>query len=341
MIVLGIETSCDECAAALVSDGAYIHSNIVASQIDFHTPYMGVVPEIASRLHTEWIYGVVKKAIAGCSLDSIDAIAVTNSPGLAGALLVGISFAKALAFSIAKPIIGINHVLAHLYAPMLSTEETYGAQVQYPFIGLMVSGGHCLIAQVNNFDDCIILGTTVDDAIGEAFDKVAKFYNLGYPGGIAIDTLARQGNPNAYRFPEGRLFKGAHKYDVSYSGLKTAVIRQKDKFHNNNYEQNDANLAAAFEKAAVDMLINKLLQAVADTGITRIVAGGGVAANTYLRKTLQGMSDLSVHFPPVSLCGDNAAMIAGLAYHYLKRGDRDDMSLNAFPRISSFRNLCV
>jgi N6-L-threonylcarbamoyladenine synthase len=222
-------------------------------------------------------------------------------------------------------------VLAHLYAPLLSED------VAYPFLGLMVSGGHTMICRADGFDDITVLGTTIDDAIGEAFDKVAKHYGLGYPGGSAIDALARSGDAAACRFPVSNLYKGEHRYDVSYSGIKTAAIRQLDQFWNPAFERTDANLAAAFEKAAVDMLCSRLLRAADDTGIKTVVAGGGVAANTYLRARLSARADLRVIFPPMSLCGDNAAMVAGIGYKMLARGDRDGLDLNASPRVAAFK----
>ncbi|HPE88567.1 MAG TPA: tRNA (adenosine(37)-N6)-threonylcarbamoyltransferase complex transferase subunit TsaD [Spirochaetia bacterium] len=333
MKILGIESSCDECAAAVVEDGRLVVSSVVATQIARHAEFDGVVPEIASRLHTEWIQDVVSRAIADAGIDTgaIDGVAVTAKPGLAGSLLVGVSFAKAFAWSLGLPFVGVNHVLAHLYAPLLSED------VEYPFIGLIVSGGHTLICRADGFDDVTVLGTTIDDAIGEAFDKVAKHYGLGYPGGIAIDKLARSGDAAACDFPRPNLYKGEHRYDVSYSGLKTAAIRQLDQFWNPDYERSDANLAAAFEKAAVDMLVSRLLRALDDTGIRTVVAGGGVAANTYLRSRLAGRPGLRVLFPPLSLCGDNAAMVAGLGYRMLARGDRDGLQLNASPRVAAFK----
>lgn len=333
MTILGIESSCDECAAAVVLDGRRVVSSVVATQLERHAEFDGVVPEIASRLHTEWIEDVVARSLsdAGVSMAGIDGLAVTSRPGLAGSLLVGVSFAKALAWSTGKPFVGVNHVLAHLYAPLLSED------VAYPFIGLMVSGGHTLICRVDGFDDITVLGTTIDDAIGEAFDKVAKHYGLGYPGGLAIDALARSGDARACRFPSTNLYKGEHRYDVSYSGIKTAAIRQLDQFWNPAYERNDSNLAAAFEKAAVDMLVSRLERAIEDTGIQTVVAGGGVAANTYLRSRLSSKSGLRMIFPPLSLCGDNAAMVAGLGYHMLLRGDRDGLELNASPRVAGFK----
>lgn len=337
MRILGIESSCDECAAAVVDDGRRVVSSVVATQIAQHAAWDGVVPEIASRLHVEWILGVVRRALAeaGCGMDGIDGIAVTNRPGLAGSLLVGVSFAKALAWSAGKPLVGVNHILAHLYAPQLAED------IPYPFIGLIVSGGHTLICRADGFDDISVMGTTIDDAVGEAFDKVAKHYGLGYPGGIAIDRLARLGDARACRFPRANLYKGEHRYDVSYSGLKTAAIRQLDQFWDNAYPRTDENLAAAFEKAAVETLLSRLIKAVEDTGIRTVVAGGGVAANTYLRERLASRPGVRTVFPPQALCGDNGAMIAGLGYRMLARGDRDGFELNASPKIASFRRLRV
>ncbi|MDR0323481.1 MAG: tRNA (adenosine(37)-N6)-threonylcarbamoyltransferase complex transferase subunit TsaD, partial [Treponema sp.] len=224
MKVLGIETSCDECSASVVEDGEKILSNVIASQIPFHAPWNGVVPEIASRKHTEWIYQVTKEAIekAGLTVEDIDAVAVTSRPGLFGSLLVGLSFAKAFAWARDIPFIAVCHMLAHLYAPRLLP----GGKPAYPFLGLLVSGGHTIICRADDFDNITVMGTTIDDAIGEAFDKVAKFYNFGYPGGAVIDKMAADGDSEAFRFPLPSLHKADHRYDVSYSGIKTAVTSQ-------------------------------------------------------------------------------------------------------------------
>lgn len=333
MKVLGIESSCDECAAAVVEDGRRVLSNVVATQIAHHARWDGVVPEIASRLHVEWIPGVVRQALAdaGLGLDAIDGVAVTNRPGLAGSLLVGLSFAKALAWSTGKPLVGVNHILAHLYAPLLTEDITW------PFMGLVVSGGHTLICRADGFDDITILGTTIDDAAGEAFDKVAKFHGLGYPGGLAVDKLARKGDARACRFPVPNLYKGEHRYDVSYSGLKTAAIHQLDKLWDPAYPRSEENLAASFEKAAVDMLVSRLERALADTGLSTVVAGGGVAANTYLRERLSRIPGVLAVYPPLAYCGDNGAMVAGLGSMMLARGDRDGLELNVSPRVTGFR----
>ncbi|MEE8441164.1 MAG: tRNA (adenosine(37)-N6)-threonylcarbamoyltransferase complex transferase subunit TsaD [Spirochaetia bacterium] len=333
MRVLGVETSCDECSVAVVEDGARILGQIIATQTDQHAPYRGVVPEIAGRTHTEWISGVYARALheAGVEASELDGIAVTTRPGLSGSLVVGLSFAKALAFGLDIPLIGVDHVLAHLYAPQLEQD------VEYPFLGLLVSGGHTIIARVSDPLSMEILGTTIDDACGEAFDKVAKHLNLGYPGGVAIDRLASEGDPRAFSFPDSRLHKGDHRYDVSYSGLKTAVVNQLDKFWNREYEKSNANIAAGFQKAAIDLLLKRLYLAVEDTGLRRVVAGGGVAANSRLRRTLADHPELDAVYPSLELCTDNGAMVAGLAYHLLRRGDRDDLTVDVSPRVTGFR----
>lgn len=333
MLVLGVESSCDECSIAVVRDGKEILSNEVATQIEFHQPFDGVVPEIASRMHTEWITSVAKKALAtaGVTLDQIDGIAVTNRPGLVGSLLVGLNFAKGLSAAGGIPFVGVDHIRAHLYAPHLEYE------IEYPYLGLLVSGGHTVISKVEDFDTIKVMGATIDDACGEAFDKVAKHYQLGYPGGVAIDKLSAKGDPEAFDFPDPSLHKGEHRYDVSYSGLKTAVINQLDQFWNGEAEKSNENIAASFQKAAIGMLMKRIRRALKDSGLKRIVAGGGVAANSLLRKSLSEMDGVEAIFPSMPLCTDNAAMIAGIGYHYLQRGEYSDLSLNAFPRVKRFK----
>lgn len=333
MKVLGIESSCDETAAAIVEDGKKIISNVVATQIPFHQIYKGVVPEIASRKHAEWILPVVNQALAEANMDlsEVDAICATNRPGLMGSLLVGLTFGKTLAWATGKPFVAVNHMLGHLYAAHLEND------IPYPYLGLLVSGGHSIICKVNNFDDIEVLGTTVDDSVGEAFDKVSKFYGLGYPGGVVIDNLAKKGDPKAATFPVPRLDPKEHRYDVSFSGLKTAVIHQCDMFWNEGYEHSVENMCAAFQETAVKTLTNKLLKAVEDTGLKTVVAGGGVAANSRLRSILAEHKDLNCIFPPLKLCGDNGAMIAGVGYHFLTRGDRSDWNTTACARIPQFK----
>ena len=333
MKVLGIESSCDETACAIVEDGKKILSNVVATQIPFHQIYKGVVPEIASRKHAEWILPVVKQSLeeAHLTLDDIDAVAATNRPGLMGSLLVGLTFGKTLAWTLNKPFYAVNHMLGHMYAAHLVND------IQYPYIGLLVSGGHSIIAKVNNFDSLEVLGTTIDDSVGEAFDKVSKFYNLGYPGGVIIDRLAQKGDPKAFSFPVPKMDKGDHRYDVSFSGLKTAVIHQRDMFWNQGYEKSVENMAAAFQETACKTLVSRLLRAVEDTGIKTVVAGGGVAANSRLRSLLAEQKDLTCIFPPLKLCGDNGAMIAGVAYHFLSRGETSPLNTTACARIPQFK----
>jgi N6-L-threonylcarbamoyladenine synthase len=350
MRVLGIESSCDECAAAVVEDGSRILSDVVATQIPFHEKYQGVVPEIASRKHSEWIYGVVEQALAEARLGpgDIDGVAATSRPGLIGSLLVGLCFAKGFAWAIDKPLVGVNHILAHLYASRLEAGPsaapaedvaTAGPPMEYPFIGLLVSGGHSIICKVSDFDEIEVLGTTIDDAVGEAFDKVSKHYGFGYPGGAAIDKLAQGGDDTAFAFPVPYLHKGEHRYDLSYSGLKTACVRQLELFRRPGAESTPANIAASFQKAAIDLLVSRLLRAVEDTGLRRVVAGGGVAANSYLRRSLAAHSDIELRFPPLRLCGDNGAMVAGIACKYLERGESSGLDCGVSARVPIFRRL--
>jgi N6-L-threonylcarbamoyladenine synthase len=365
--VLGIESSCDECAAAVVEDGRRVLSSVVASQIPFHAAYNGVVPEIASRKHTEWIYAVVKEALdkAGLEASGVEGVAVTSRPGLLGSLLVGLSFAKAFAWARKIPFIAVDHMRAHLYASRLvlpggpdDGAET-GVEAAYPFLGLLVSGGHSIICRVDDFDDISVLGTTIDDAVGEAFDKVAGFYGLGYPGGAAIDRLAREGDSGAFNFPMPNLYKkdrqGAlHPYDVSYSGLKTAVINQLEQFWAGGTGVSEGSgpalrgnggmawtraedIAASFQKTAVDILLRSLFKAAEDTGLSTVVAGGGAAANSLLRARLAERKDLHCIFPPMELCGDNGAMIAGIGYHYLRRGESSPLDVTPQARVAGFK----
>ncbi|MDR3124146.1 MAG: tRNA (adenosine(37)-N6)-threonylcarbamoyltransferase complex transferase subunit TsaD [Treponema sp.] len=339
MKILGIETSCDECAAAVVEDGTRVLSNVVATQIPFHAKYDGVVPEIASRMHTEWIYAVVREALdkAGLGPEGIEGVAATARPGLLGSLLVGLSFAKAFAWARKLPFIAINHMLAHLYAPRL---EPPAKPPDYPFLGLLVSGGHSIICRVDNFDVITVLGTTIDDAVGEAFDKVSKFYGLGYPGGAVIDRLAKTGDSEAFHFPMPSLHKGDHPYDLSYSGLKTAAINQLEQFRNPRSGIAGTlpeDIAASFQKTAVEILLRALFRAAEDTGLGVVVAGGGVAANSYLRARLAERTDLRCVFPPLEFCGDNGAMVAGIGYQHLARGDRSPLSVAASARVEGFK----
>jgi N6-L-threonylcarbamoyladenine synthase len=337
--VLGIESSCDECAAAVVEDGRTVLSNVINTQIPFHAAYNGVVPEIASRKHIEWIQAVAEEALKKASLDvkDIDAVAASYRPGLLGSLLVGLSFAKAFAWARRLPFIAVDHMLAHLYASRLITTGNESSVPDYPFLGLLVSGGHSIIIRADNFDEISVLGATIDDAVGEAFDKVSKHYGFGYPGGVAIDNLAKSGNPGAYNFPLPNLHKGKSRSDLSYSGLKTAVIHQLDQFKAGTGEASFADIAASFQKTAIEILLRSLFNAVEDTGLKTIVAGGGVAANSLLRSRLAEKQDITCVFPPLELCGDNGAMIAGIGYQYLARGETSPLSVTASARVQGFK----
>jgi N6-L-threonylcarbamoyladenine synthase len=308
--VLAIETSCDETAAAVVDDGRDVRSSVVASQVDLHARYGGVVPEIASRAHVELICDVIEQSLveAGASLDDIDAVAAVRGPGLAGALLVGVSAAKAISVARGLPYVGVHHHEAHLYAAMIEDP-----QLEPPLVTLIVSGGHTLLIAMEGHGKYRVLGETVDDAAGEAFDKVARFLGLGYPGGPAIDRLALVGDPEAIRFPRPMRGEG---HDFSFSGLKTAVVQYVRK----HPDVDVADVAASFQAAIVDVLVEKLVAAATETGISTVVAGGGVAANSALRTRLldlAGDGDLRVVVPSIALCTDNAAMVGAVAAYRL------------------------
>jgi N6-L-threonylcarbamoyladenine synthase len=309
--ILGIETSCDETAAAVVEDGRLVHSSVVASQVDLHARFGGVVPEIASRAHVELINPVIAEALveAGVELTDLDAVAACHGPGLAGALLVGVSAAKALAFSAGLPYVQVNHLEAHLYAAWLEEPD-----FELPMAVLVASGGHTLLVHVQDRGRYRVLGQTVDDAAGEAFDKVARTLGLGYPGGPVIDRLATEGDPAAIAFPRPMLDDG---FDFSFSGLKTAVVNHVRRHPSEEVRD----LAASFQEAVVDVLLAKLLRAADELGAPTLVLGGGVAANSRLRTRLLDAAEATGRqacLPPLALCTDNAAMIAGTAWWRLR-----------------------
>jgi N6-L-threonylcarbamoyladenine synthase len=330
MIVLGIESSCDETAAAVVENGNKILSSIVSSQIDIHHLYGGVVPELASRKHIESIAPVVNEAIqaSGKTAEQIDAVAVTQGPGLIGSLLVGFSFAKGWAWSRDIPIVGINHLEGHINSVFISDNPP-----PFPFVALLVSGGHTSIYHVTAHTQSNLMGQTRDDAAGEAYDKVAKMLGLGYPGGGVIDELAAKGDSKKIKFPRPYLDK--KEFDFSFSGIKTAVNRYI-KNHQNEYKEQTNDIAAGFQEAVTDVLSFKLIKAAQVKNCKHIAIVGGVAANNGLRKKINSLAadqNLTVHIPPIDLCGDNAAMIAAIGYHYLKAGDRLPLDADVYSRI--------
>lgn len=331
MIVLGIESSCDETACAVVKDGKTILSNVVSSQIDLHRTFGGVVPELACRRHVEVILPVIQEALdqANITLDQIDLIAVTHGPGLIGALLIGLNAAKSLALSLEKPFIGINHIEAHLYAALMSHEST----PQFPCIGAVLSGGHTSLVKVHDIGRYETIGETVDDAVGEAFDKVAKILDLPYPGGPEIERLALQGSPKSHIFKAGQV-KG-RPIDFSFSGLKTAVLYAFKAQNGAKTILEKADIAASFQQAALVDIVNKTVLACELHGCTNVIFGGGVTNNRRLRALFEERAPhLKLFWPSGGLSLDNAAMIAGLGYHtFFKRGSGDEMSLEPATRI--------
>lgn len=322
MNILGIETSCDETAASVVKDGREILSDIIASQADLHAKFGGVVPEIASRKHVELLNPVIQEALdsAGTRLPDVEAVAVTNRPGLLGALLIGVSAAKSISAAFDLPLIGVHHLEGHIYANFLANPE-----LRFPFVCLIVSGGHSDLVLVKGHGDYRMLGRTRDDAAGEAFDKSARAVGLGYPGGPIIDRLASEGDPEAVRFPRARL---DGTLDFSFSGLKTAVVRF---FREKGDQYRIEDIAASFQAAVVDMLVNTTMAAVEQTGIRSVALAGGVAANSGLRRRMHEEAEsrgLELSYPPPRLCTDNAAMIACAGYYHLQRGDVNALDLD-------------
>ncbi|HED03913.1 MAG TPA: tRNA (adenosine(37)-N6)-threonylcarbamoyltransferase complex transferase subunit TsaD, partial [Candidatus Fraserbacteria bacterium] len=317
MYTLGIESSCDETAAAVLRGERELLSNVVYSQIKLHRPYGGVVPEVASRDHLQKLPGVIEQSLqqAQVSLRQIELIGVTYGPGLMGCLLVGLSYAKALAYGLKKPFIGVNHLEGHLFAHYLEHPEA-----PPPFIALLVSGGHTALIYVKTYGDYELLGQTRDDAAGEAFDKVGKLLGLPYPAGAEIDKLAREGNAQAVAFPRPMLASG--NYQFSFSGLKTALVLY---LRAHPKQELRADVAASFQEALIDVLVKKTLRAAQDKGVRQVVVVGGVAANSRLRRRLLQagqQSEVAVSFPSPALCGDNAAMIAAAAYFNYRQGRR-------------------
>ncbi len=334
MKVLSIESSCDDTGAAVLLNGRKVLSNIISSQVAVHKKYGGVVPELASRKHIESIVPIVTEALeaGGVGLTEIDGIAVTQGPGLVGSLLVGLCFAKSLSFALRIPLVGVNHVEGHLSAIFLEEKPP-----RFPYVGLVVSGGHTSLYRVDGFGKCLRLGQTRDDAAGEAFDKVAKLLGLGYPGGPIIDEISKRGDPKAIRFPRAALSRDS--LDFSFSGLKTSVVNYvkshpvpPDGFSENLIED----IAASFQEAVVEILVKKTLQAAHQLGLRRIVLAGGVAANHRLRERMEQEASerkMNVYLPSPIFCTDNAAMIGVVGYEFLKRGMRSPLSLNAFANL--------
>lgn len=329
--ILGIESSCDETAAAVVKDGREVLSNIIDSQIKLHTVYGGVVPEIASRKHIEKIDQVVQAALdgAGKTLRDMTAIAVTYGPGLVGPLLIGVSFAKALGFAAGIPLIGVHHIEGHISANYIEHKE-----LEPPFVCLVASGGHSHLVIVRDYGEYEVIGRTRDDAAGEAFDKVARAIGLGYPGGPKIDKVSKQGNPEAIRFPRAKVEESV--YDFSFSGLKSAVLNYLNGCRMKGEEFNQADVAASFQKAVVDVLVEHSMAAVREYGFTKFAIAGGVASNSALREAfIRACSEEGVTFycPSPVFCTDNAAMIGVAGYHEYRKGVRSGYDLNAVPNL--------
>jgi N6-L-threonylcarbamoyladenine synthase len=333
MIILGIDTSCDDTCAAIVEDGKRLLSNVINSQVIVHHKYGGVVPELASREHIRNIVPVVRESLqkAGLHNNDINAISVTVGPGLVGALLVGIYFAKAFSYANDIPLIGVNHLEGHILSVFLEKRVP-----SFPFVALTVSGGHTNIYHVRDFGEYTVLGQTLDDAAGEAFDKIAKLMELGYPGGEVIEKLADTGQHDAINFPRAYLSKDS--LDFSFSGLKTAVALYVRKWRDNKEEENKikiADIAASFQSAVVDILIDKVVAASNQVGVKSVVLAGGVARNTHLRRKLRKTmteKDVDLYIPSPEFCTDNGAMIAVAGYHRIIKGEKDDLTLDAKSR---------
>ena len=328
MNILAVESSCDETAVAIVRDGREVLCDCIASQVELHRIYGGVVPEIASRKHIEAIYGLADQALVqtGLSRKDIDAIAVTYAPGLIGAVLVGVNFAKAAALALDKPLIPVHHIRGHIAANYIACPD-----LKPPFLCLVVSGGHTMIAEVTDYTQMRILGTTLDDAAGECFDKVARVLGMPYPGGAALDKVAQQGCDTKYDLPRSK--PGANPYDMSFSGLKTAALNLIHHAQQVGEELDVPSLCASFSAAVSDTLVPRVVRAIQETGLKKIAIAGGVAANSRIRRDLLNATKalgVDVFMPPLSLCGDNAAMIGAQAYYEFLSGNVADMHLNAY-----------
>ena len=324
IIILGIESSCDETSVAIVKNGREVLSNVINTQISIHELYGGVVPEIASRNHVENISPVMKEALkeANVKIDDVDGIACTYGPGLVGALLVGVSYAKALSYAANKPLIGVNHIQGHIAANYITYKD-----LEPPFLTLLISGGNTQLVLVKDYTKFEILGKTRDDAVGEAFDKIARVIGLGYPGGPKMDKLAQEGTPNIV-LPKVHI----DGLDFSFSGLKTAIIN----LHHKTPDINKADLAASFEKDVAEILLENTKKAVKETNINKIALAGGVSANIYIRKAfkeLEEKENIKVYYPELKLCTDNAAMIASAGYYNFLKGNFSDLKLNAVPNL--------
>lgn len=331
VLILAIESSCDETAAAVVKNGREVLSNAINTQIAIHTEYGGVVPEIASRKHIENINPVIRKALedAGVTLDDIDAIGVTYGPGLVGALLVGVAEAKAIAFAKNKPLVGVHHIEGHISANYVENKE-----LEPPFVALVVSGGHTHLVKVNDYGEYEIVGRTRDDAAGEAFDKVARAIGLGYPGGPKIDKLAKKGNSDAIEFPRAHVDDAP--YDFSFSGIKSAVLNYINSANMQGKEINRADVAASFQKAVVDALVSRAVRLAKECGMDKLAIAGGVASNSALRAAIQEectKNNIRFYSPSPILCTDNAAMIGAAAYYEYIKGVRHGYDLNAIPNL--------
>ncbi len=328
MNILAIESSCDETAVAIVRDGRQVLTDCIASQVELHRIYGGVVPEIASRKHIEAIYPLAEQALreTGLTRQDIDAVAVTYAPGLIGAVLVGVNFAKAAAMAMDKPLIPVHHIRGHIAANYIAFPD-----LKPPFLCLVVSGGHTMIVEVQDYTQMRILGTTLDDAAGESFDKVARVLGMPYPGGAALDKAAAVGDETRYALPRSK--PGANPYDMSFSGLKTAALNLIHHGEQVGEELDIPSLCAAFSAAVSDTLVPRVRQAIEETGLKKVAVAGGVAANSRIRRDILNMAralDAQVYLPPLKLCGDNAAMIGAQAYYEFLAGNTADMSLNAY-----------